>query len=109
MGALFFPYKYIALVLLMVQTTSSILVLRYSRTVNEDGQHYVSTTAVVMSEVFKVCFCHRLLVRWSSALRNVQPTALTHQLTWNLLCSSLARSCCCGMNKAKAWAQHSIT
>eukprot|EP00045_Choanoeca_perplexa_P004567 m.39165 g.39165 ORF g.39165 m.39165 type:complete len:344 (-) comp12643_c0_seq1:1442-2473(-) len=51
-GAIFVPYKYIALVLLMVQTTSSILVLRLSRT--RDGEPYLSTTAVVMAELFKV-------------------------------------------------------
>lgn len=38
----------------MVQTSSSILVLRFSRTQNADGKHYISTTAVVMSEIFKV-------------------------------------------------------
>lgn len=38
----------------MVQTSSSILVLRLSRTHNADGKHYISTTAVVMSELFKV-------------------------------------------------------
>ncbi|EDQ85857.1 uncharacterized protein MONBRDRAFT_34027 [Monosiga brevicollis MX1] len=51
-GAIFVPYKYVALVLLMVQTTSSILVLRYSRT--REGGAYLSTTAVVMAELFKL-------------------------------------------------------
>eukprot|EP00049_Salpingoeca_infusionum_P003168 m.64222 g.64222 ORF g.64222 m.64222 type:complete len:341 (+) comp11992_c1_seq1:233-1255(+) len=51
-GTLFFPYRYVALVLLMVQTTTSILVLRYSR--SHGGASYISTTAVVMSEVFKL-------------------------------------------------------
>ncbi|EGD77469.1 UDP-N-acetylglucosamine transporter [Salpingoeca rosetta] len=63
MGAMFFPYRYIALLLLMVQTTSSILVLRYSRTVNGDGGHYISTTAVVMSECFKLVGSFFLLQR----------------------------------------------
>eukprot|EP00055_Hartaetosiga_balthica_P004294 m.11055 g.11055 ORF g.11055 m.11055 type:complete len:349 (-) comp3767_c0_seq2:1408-2454(-) len=67
MGTLFFPYKYIALVLLMVQTTSSILVLRLSRTwTSEEGGRYISTTAVVMSEVFKLVGSLFLLGRESN-------------------------------------------
>eukprot|EP00039_Didymoeca_costata_P019991 m.339652 g.339652 ORF g.339652 m.339652 type:complete len:349 (-) comp18899_c0_seq1:23-1069(-) len=51
-GVVFIPYRYIALVLLMVQTSAVILTMRYSLT--KSGAHYVKTSAVVMSEVFKV-------------------------------------------------------
>jgi len=53
MGVFFVPYRYIALVLLMVQTTAVILTIRYSLTANT-GTPYIKTTSVVMSEVFKV-------------------------------------------------------
>lgn len=50
-------------VLLMVQTTAVVLTMRYSRTTNSaDGQRYLSSTAVVMSEVFKIL--GSLLLLW---------------------------------------------
>jgi len=52
MGVFFVPYRYIALILLMVQTTAVILTIRFSLTSN--GLPYIKTTSVVMSEVFKL-------------------------------------------------------
>lgn len=56
-GAIHVPYKYIALVLLLLQTTVVVLCMRFSR-IPEDpahpGQVYLLTTAVVMSEIFKM-------------------------------------------------------
>ena len=52
-GSFFFPYKYIALVALVVQTTSTVLAMRYSRTVEVETR-YLNTTAVAMTELFKV-------------------------------------------------------
>lgn len=51
-GVIFVPYRYIALILLMVQTSAVILTMRFSLV--GDGPGYIKTTAVVMSEVFKV-------------------------------------------------------
>ncbi|XP_070558452.1 UDP-galactose translocator-like isoform X2 [Ptychodera flava] len=47
--------KYISLVILVVQNASLILVMRYTRTVK--GDMYFSTTAVVMTELFKLLTC----------------------------------------------------
>jgi UDP-sugar transporter A1/2/3 len=55
--------KYFSLVLLILQTTSLVLVMRYSRTSpskSEDGtptQRYLSSTAVVCAEVMKLFAC----------------------------------------------------
>lgn len=56
-GAIHVPYKYIALVLLLLQTTVVVLCMRYSRLPSdpENPSHvYLLTTAVVMSEIFKM-------------------------------------------------------
>lgn len=56
-GAIHIPYKYIALVLLLLQTTVVVLCMRFSR-IPQDHAHpthvYLLTTAVVMSEIFKM-------------------------------------------------------
>jgi UDP-sugar transporter A1/2/3 len=55
--------KYFSLVLLILQTTSLVLVMRYSRTSpskSEDGkpaQRYLSSTAVVCAEIMKLLAC----------------------------------------------------
>ena len=47
--------KYISLLTLTIQNASLILTIRYSRTL--PGDMYIATTAVVLSEVFKVLAC----------------------------------------------------
>lgn len=51
--------KYVALGVLTAQTSTMVLVLRYSRTVNNtNGQDpYLSSTAVFLSEVLKLLIC----------------------------------------------------
>lgn len=50
--------KYLSLVLLILQTTSLVLVMRYSRTVETPGtQRYLSSTAVVCAEIMKLITC----------------------------------------------------
>jgi UDP-sugar transporter A1/2/3 len=56
--------KYTSLVVLIVQTTTMVLVLRYSRTI-ETTERYLSSTAVVCGEVMKVFSC--LLILWYQA------------------------------------------
>jgi UDP-sugar transporter A1/2/3 len=56
--------KYTSLVVLIVQTTTMVLVLRYSRTI-ETTERYLSSTAVVCGEVMKVVSC--LLILWYQA------------------------------------------
>lgn len=49
--------KYLSLVVLVFQNTALVLTLRYSRTV--EGEIYLASTAVVLTELLKfaVCFC----------------------------------------------------
>lgn len=60
--------KYFSLILLIVQTSSLVLVMRYSRTANtkdengEPAKRYLSSTAVVSAEVMKLIAC--LLIIW---------------------------------------------
>ncbi|XP_077869795.1 UDP-N-acetylglucosamine transporter-like [Saccoglossus kowalevskii] len=49
--------KYMSLSILIVQTTSLVLMLRYSRAVVEQGPKYLSSTAVVMAEIIKISTC----------------------------------------------------
>ena len=66
--------KYLSLVLLILQTTSLVLVMRYSRTnavKSESGDkelRYLSSTAVVCSEIMKVIAC--VLLIWYQAGMN---------------------------------------
>lgn len=60
--------KWISLVVLIVQTTALVLVLRYSRTQKTDGPKYLSSTAVLMSEIVKFFTCIVVLLynnNWS--------------------------------------------
>ena len=50
-------YMYLSLVILVVQNTTLVLVMRYSRTVTVSGRQYLPTTAVVMSELLKLVVC----------------------------------------------------
>eukprot|EP00038_Savillea_parva_P031657 m.89240 g.89240 ORF g.89240 m.89240 type:complete len:386 (+) comp9791_c0_seq1:319-1476(+) len=52
-GVFFFAYRHIALVLLLAQTSTVILTMRYSLA-QSSGPKYIKTTAVVMSELFKI-------------------------------------------------------
>ena len=49
--------KYLSLVVLIVQNTALVLVMRYSRTVSVDGPRYLATTAVVLTELLKLTVC----------------------------------------------------
>ncbi|XP_023243038.1 UDP-N-acetylglucosamine transporter-like isoform X2 [Centruroides sculpturatus] len=49
--------KYISLATLVVQTTTLVLLLRYSRTVPQKGPRYLSSTAIVISESLKIIAC----------------------------------------------------
>jgi len=76
--------KYLSLVLLIVQTTSIVLVMRYSRTVETSGKdapRYLSSTAVVCSELLKLVAC--VLLVWYEKQFSVR--ALTRELRAELL------------------------
>ena len=49
--------KYVSLLVLVIQSTTLVLVMRYSRTVTVDGLKYLPTTAVVLTELLKLSVC----------------------------------------------------
>jgi UDP-sugar transporter A1/2/3 len=55
------PIKYLSLIILVVQNSALILVMRYTRANVEADKLYLASTAVVMSELFKMSVCLMLL------------------------------------------------
>ncbi|KAF7669806.1 hypothetical protein LDENG_00124420 [Lucifuga dentata] len=55
--------KYMSLAVLVLQTTSLVLTMRYSRTLKEDGPRYLASSAVVSAEVLKILACTLLVFR----------------------------------------------
>lgn len=53
--------KYVSLGVLVLQTTSLVLTMRYSRTLKEDGPRYLASSAVVSAEVLKILACTLLV------------------------------------------------
>ncbi|XP_076151433.1 UDP-N-acetylglucosamine transporter-like isoform X2 [Alosa pseudoharengus] len=49
--------KYISLGVLVLQNTSLVLTMRYSRTLKEDGPRYLASSAVVSAEMLKIVAC----------------------------------------------------
>uniref|UniRef100_A0A0K0CU09 UDP-N-acetylglucosamine transporter n=1 Tax=Angiostrongylus cantonensis TaxID=6313 RepID=A0A0K0CU09_ANGCA len=49
--------KYVSLVVLIAQTTALVLILRYSKTQKIDGPRYISSTAIILSEIVKMVTC----------------------------------------------------
>ncbi|CAM2118774.1 unnamed protein product [Caretta caretta] len=55
--------KYLSLGILVFQTTSLVLTMRYSRTLKEEGPRYLSSTAVVVAEFLKIMACILLVYK----------------------------------------------
>uniref|UniRef100_A0A669QXK1 Uncharacterized protein n=1 Tax=Phasianus colchicus TaxID=9054 RepID=A0A669QXK1_PHACC len=55
--------KYLSLGILVFQTTSLVLTMRYSRTLKEEGPRYLSSTAVVLAELLKILSCVLLVYK----------------------------------------------
>ncbi|XP_071347847.1 solute carrier family 35 member A3b [Trachinotus anak] len=55
--------KYLSLGVLVLQTTSLVLTMRYSRTLKEDGPRYLASSAVVLAEVLKILVCTFLVFK----------------------------------------------
>ncbi|XP_052405613.1 UDP-N-acetylglucosamine transporter isoform X1 [Carassius gibelio] len=55
--------KYVSLGVLVLQTTSLVLTMRYSRTLQSDGPRYLASSAVVFAEVLKIAACLLLVFR----------------------------------------------
>lgn len=49
--------KYLSLMVLIIQNTALVLVMRYSRTVTVNGEKYLASTAVVLAELLKLSVC----------------------------------------------------
>ncbi|CAJ1071919.1 solute carrier family 35 member A3b [Xyrichtys novacula] len=58
--------KYVSLGVLVLQTTSLVLTMRYSRTLKEDGPLYLASSAVVSAEALKILACIFLVFRENS-------------------------------------------
>ncbi|XP_061680196.1 UDP-N-acetylglucosamine transporter-like isoform X2 [Syngnathoides biaculeatus] len=55
--------KYLSLGVLVFQTTSLVLVMRYSRTLQAEGPRYLASSAVVAAELTKIFICLMLVFR----------------------------------------------
>ncbi|XP_036409520.1 UDP-N-acetylglucosamine transporter-like isoform X2 [Megalops cyprinoides] len=55
--------KYVSLGVLVLQTTSLVLTMRYSRTLLGDGPRYLASSAVVSAELLKILTCTLLVCR----------------------------------------------
>ena len=51
------PLKYLSLLILVVQNSALILVMRYTRASVPEDEQYLASTAVIMSEVIKTLVC----------------------------------------------------
>uniref|UniRef100_A0A8C1V5S6 Solute carrier family 35 member A3b n=1 Tax=Cyprinus carpio TaxID=7962 RepID=A0A8C1V5S6_CYPCA len=54
---------YVSLGVLVLQTTSLVLTMRYSRTLQSEGPRYLASSAVVCAEVLKIVACMLLVFR----------------------------------------------
>ena len=55
--------KYLSLGVLVFQTTSLVLTMRYSRTLQAEGPRYLASSAVVVAEVMKILTCVMLVFK----------------------------------------------
>lgn len=55
--------KYLSLGVLVFQTTSLVLTMRYSRTLQDEGPRYLASSAVVLAEVMKILACVLLVFK----------------------------------------------
>ncbi|XP_053484571.1 UDP-N-acetylglucosamine transporter-like [Ictalurus furcatus] len=53
--------KHASLWVLVLQTTSLVLTMRYSRTLQSEGPRYLASSAVVFSEILKILTCTLLV------------------------------------------------
>ncbi|RWS23433.1 putative UDP N-acetylglucosamine transporter-like protein [Leptotrombidium deliense] len=63
--------KYTALLVLVIQTTTLVLILRYSRTVNVETNRYLSSTVIMVAEFLKLIICLVVMVIKSGDVMSV--------------------------------------
>ncbi|XP_003745627.1 UDP-N-acetylglucosamine transporter [Galendromus occidentalis] len=61
--------KYFSLLVIVIQTTIMVLLLRYSKTQKVTGGRYLSSTAIVVSEIFKLLVCFAVLASRADGLK----------------------------------------
>uniref|UniRef100_A0A3Q2EA63 Solute carrier family 35 member A3a n=1 Tax=Cyprinodon variegatus TaxID=28743 RepID=A0A3Q2EA63_CYPVA len=61
--------KYLSLGVLVFQTTSLVLTMRYSRTLQAEGPRYLASSAVVVAEVMKILTCVLLNISSGYSMR----------------------------------------
>uniref|UniRef100_A0A8B9K599 Solute carrier family 35 member A3a n=1 Tax=Astyanax mexicanus TaxID=7994 RepID=A0A8B9K599_ASTMX len=75
--------KYLSLGVLVFQTTSLVLTMRYSRTLQSDGPRYLASSAVVVAELLKILTCIGLVCKEHSysvrALHSVLRQEILHK------------------------------
>uniref|UniRef100_A0A3Q2ZLH5 Solute carrier family 35 member A3a n=1 Tax=Kryptolebias marmoratus TaxID=37003 RepID=A0A3Q2ZLH5_KRYMA len=75
--------KYLSLGVLVFQTTSLVLTMRYSRTLQADGPRYLASSAVVVAEVMKIIACVLLVFKEHSysmrALNSILRQEILHK------------------------------
>lgn len=86
--------KYLSLGILVFQTTSLVLTMRYSRTLKEEGPRYLSSTAVVIAELLKILACVLLVYKDSSMCQ------ILHQVIFLIIMLYCSGNC-----KAAMWVQ----
>lgn len=64
--------KYASLGVLVLQTTSLVLSMRYSRTLKGDGSPYLASSAVVSAEVIKIGICTLLVLMEKSEYTSME-------------------------------------
>uniref|UniRef100_A0A8C6WGY2 Solute carrier family 35 member A3a n=1 Tax=Neogobius melanostomus TaxID=47308 RepID=A0A8C6WGY2_9GOBI len=80
-----FRLKYMSLGVLVFQTTSLVLTMRYSRTLQSEGPRYLASSAVVVAELLKILTCVLLVFKEHSecysmrALNSILRQEITHK------------------------------
>ena len=78
------PLKYLCLFTLVIQTSTLVLALRYSRKTSAgDGKKYLPSTAVVVSELFKLFTCCMVLFKKSGSNISLLKKDLRNQVFGN--------------------------
>ncbi|XP_048844938.1 solute carrier family 35 member A3b isoform X1 [Brienomyrus brachyistius] len=72
--------KYLSLGVLVLQTTSLVLTMRYSRTLPGDGPRYLASSAVVIAELLKIVTCVLLVFKDHSYSVRALNSVLTEEI-----------------------------
>ncbi|MGH0159323.1 UNVERIFIED_CONTAM: hypothetical protein FKN15_070068 [Acipenser sinensis] len=84
--------KFLSLGVLVFQTTSLVLTMRFSRTLKEDGPRYLASSAVVAAELLKIGACVLLVFKdtegdWRHLLHNTgESTVIIYTFMVGCLC-----------------------